>query len=167
MTMNQSRSGHVFAPRARGARADPHPAGRFRPYVIAWFGLAALGVGNGAARVALYDDRLSDDAAHQVSTVTATALFGAYTYVIDRRWPIVKARDALVIGAGWATATIAFELGFGHYVAGDSWSTLFHDWNVAAGRTWPLALASIAAAPWVVRFFHERRRMSQMRRGSR
>jgi hypothetical protein len=127
-------------------------------YTTAWFGLAATGIANGAARVALYEGRVGEQVAHQLSTASAVALFTAYAYLVDRRWPFAGGRDAALVGAGWAAATVAFEFGFGHYVAADSWSTLLHDYNLAAGRTWPLAVATIAVAPALVRRIRLRRR---------
>jgi hypothetical protein len=40
--------------------------------------------------------------------------------MLDRRWPIVTNQAALAVGAIWATLTLAFELGFGHWVVGQS-----------------------------------------------
>jgi hypothetical protein len=45
--------------------------------------------------------------------------------------------------------TIAFEFGFGHYVAGHSWSRLLADYNLANGRVWSLFLAWIAVLPYL------------------
>jgi hypothetical protein len=126
----------------------------YRPYALAWLGLVVLGVTNGALRVALYDRRLGDQRAHQLSTATAVVLFAAYIYAVDRRWPPPSQRAAVGIGAAWSAATITFELGFGHYVAGTSWSELLHDYDIPDGRLWPLALATIATAPVVARKLH-------------
>ena len=115
-----------------------------------------MGVANGAARVALYEKQLGEKSAHQVSTASGIALFLGYTHALDRRWPILQSKDAVMIGAGWAAGTILFEFGFGHYVAGDDWSTLLRDYDIRHGRTWPFAVAAIAAAPWLVRRVRER-----------
>lgn len=40
---------------------------------------------------------------------------------------------------------------FGHWVDGKSWSELFDNYNVAAGRLWLLALIWIGAGPAVIR----------------
>jgi apolipoprotein N-acyltransferase len=45
-------------------------------------------------------------------------------------------------------ATIAFEFGFGHFVAGHSWSKLLADYNVFNGRLWLLVLVWITIMPY-------------------
>jgi hypothetical protein len=45
--------------------------------------------------------------------------------------------------------TVAFEFGFGHYVAGHSWSLLLADYNLLAGRVWSLFLIWITIVPYV------------------
>jgi hypothetical protein len=56
-----------------------------------------------------------ENAAHQVSTITAITAFAAYFELLERRW-----RDLLA------------------------------DYNLAAGRTWPLVLVWLAAGPTIV-----------------
>jgi hypothetical protein len=58
---------------------------------------------------------------------------------------------AVVVGAGWGVATVAFEFRFGHYVNGDSWQTLCAAYNLTGGRLWTLDVLLIAAAPALVR----------------
>ena len=36
--------------------------------------------------------------------------------------------------------TVAFEFGFGHFVAGHSWQRLLGDYNLLEGRVWLLFL---------------------------
>ena len=109
-----------------------------------------IGVLNGIAREATYSKRLGNQTAHQVSTGTAIAAFAAYFCLLERRWPIGDRREALVIGGAWLGLTVAFEFGFGRAVAKQTWRELLADYNLAAGRTWPLVLAWIAAGPAVV-----------------
>ena len=130
----------------------------FGAWSLAWLGGPVLGIVNGATRRATYQRRLGDLAAHQVSTVTATGLFGAYVYLLDRRWPIATAPDAALIGTGWLAATAAFEVVFGHYVARTSWSALLRDYDITEGRVWGLFLLSLAVTPSVVRSVRLRQR---------
>lgn len=46
--------------------------------------------------------------------------------------------------------TVAFEFGFGHYVAGHSWDKLLADYNLLRGRVWSLFLVWIAVMPYVI-----------------
>lgn len=132
-----------------------HVAGGSGPtrarWLAAWLGLAVLGVGNGVARVELYEDAVGDQVAHQISTATLMILIAGYTWLLQRRWPLTSSRLAWQVGAAWALMTLAFEFGFGHYVTGNSWSTLLADYNVFDGRLWVLIPLTILLAPPVVR----------------
>ena len=44
---------------------------------------------------------------------------------------------------------MAFEFSFGHFVAGHSWSRLFQDYNLFAGRLWVLVLLWLTLAPYL------------------
>jgi hypothetical protein len=56
----------------------------------------------------------------------------------------------------WLVLTVIFEFLFGHFVMGHPWSSLFHDYNLLAGRVWVLVLIWIAAAPSI--FYRIQRR---------
>jgi hypothetical protein len=122
-----------------------------RRWISAWVGAAALGVANGAGREALYADATGDQAAHLISTGTLLALLGGYIGLLQRRWPIGTRREALSVGAAWTGMTVAFEFGFGHWVAGDSWSTLLENYDLTAGKAWVLVPGAMAAGPELAR----------------
>lgn len=122
-----------------------------RPWLVAWLGGATIGVANGVAREATYGKRLSEQSAHQLSSVTAIGAFAGYFSYLQRRWPLAGDREAVRTGAAWVTLTVAFEFGIGRLVAKQSWSELTADYNLRRGRTWPLVLAWIGAGPAVVR----------------
>ena len=117
----------------------------------AWLGGAAIGVANGVAREITVAKRLPERTAHNVSSATALAAFAGYFQLLDRRWPLPTARDALVVGSGWVVMTVAFEFAFGRLVAEQSWSELAADYNLARGRTWPLVLVWLAVGPEATR----------------
>ena len=136
---------------------DPVPtATPYRQWIAAWPGMAALAVANGLSR-GLYARSLGEDRAHQVSTATLVAALVPYTRAVDRRWPIPTAGTATGIGVTWAALTVAFEFGFGHYVAKQSWDTLLADYHLRRGRLWPLVLVATAAAPAAARTLRLRR----------
>ena len=128
----------------RFAHGDPSLR---RTYLVAWLGGPVIGIVNGVAREVLLKDTMSESAAHQISTGTAIALFAGYFWILESRWPIPTKRAALEIGATWVALTVAFEFGFGHYGDGKSWSELLHDYNLTAGRTWPLVLVWLGLVP--------------------
>ena len=122
-----------------------------RRWISAWLGAAALGVANGVSCEALYTDAAGDEAAHVISTGTLLALLGGYTWLLQRRWPLSSRREALSVGAAWATMTVAFEFGFGHWVDGDSWSALVENYDLTAGKIWVLVPIAMATGPELAR----------------
>jgi hypothetical protein len=118
-------------------------------YILFWPALAVIAIINGSLRQFTYGQHMPELAAHQLSTVTGTLLIGAAVWALNRAWPIGSAKAAWMIGVCWLLMTIAFEFGFGHYIAGHSWSRLLADYNLLAGRVWPLFLAWITVAPYV------------------
>jgi len=119
-------------------------------YVAFWIVLAFVAVANGSLRQFGYSRYLSELAAHQVSTVTGILFTGLAAWLFNRFYPIELARQAWIIGACWLVMTLAFEFGFGHYVAGHSWRHLLADYNLLAGRVWVLFLAWITVLPYVL-----------------
>ena len=122
-----------------------------RRWILAWLGASVIGVANGASREAFYADTVGDDEAHLISTVTLLALLSGYIWALQRRWPLRSRREALTVGAVWAALTVAFEFGFGHWVDGDSWSSLLENYDVTAGRVWIAVPAAMAAGPELAR----------------
>jgi hypothetical protein len=120
-------------------------------WLQAWVGGAVIGVANGAAREATFARVLDERAAHAASGATAAAAFAGYFAALQRRWPLRSRAEALRVGGVWLLMTVGFEFGFGRAVAGQSWDRLLADYDLRAGRTWPLVLAWIALGPAVVR----------------
>ena len=119
-------------------------------YLIVWLLLAVVAVTNGIVRQATYGKVLSDLAAHQISTVTAIAASGITVWIVNRVWPIESSAQAWSIGICWLVLTVAFEFGFGHFVAGHSWDRLFADYNLLQGRVWSLFLIWVLILPVVI-----------------
>ena len=149
MTTVQRRASRHPAPQQLDHR-HLQAAARSR-WLAAWVGLAALGVGNGVARVALYEEATGDRLGHQISTVTLIVLVAGYTWLLQRRWPLPSTRMAWQVGAAWAAMTLAFEFGFGHYVDGATWAQLLADYDLLDGRLWALIPVTLLTAPAVVR----------------
>ena len=119
-------------------------------WVAAWLGATTLGVANAAVRQLVYADRVEELAAHQISTVTLLGALTYYIWLIDQRWPVPTTRTAIAIGGSWAALTVLFEVGLGRYFLGSSWSELFANYNLAAGRIWVLVPVWMALEPAVL-----------------
>ena len=122
-----------------------------KKWLLAWVGTPVLAIANGAARETVYAEPVGDDAAHAISTLTLLGLLGGYMWMLQRRWPLSNQREAFAVGGAWAGMAIAFEFGFGHWVEGDSWSTLIANYDVTAGKVWILVPAALVVGPEVVR----------------
>jgi low affinity Fe/Cu permease len=117
-------------------------------FALAWIPMVFIAIANGAMREFTYGKRMSELAAHQISTITALFFFGIYIFILTRFWRIESPGQAITIGLVWLALTVAFEFIFGHYVAGHSWERLFRDYNIFAGRIWILVLIWITIGPY-------------------
>ncbi len=121
----------------------------FYKHILWWFIFPFVGILNGVLREATYKNFVGDLTAHQISTVTGILFFGIIFYFIFKKWEIKSVKHAILIGLIWLGLTILFEFGFGHYIMGNSWQKLLHDYNIAEGRVWSLFLVWLTIAPFV------------------
>ena len=117
---------------------------------LLWFPMVPLAILNGTVRETVIARHLAELPAHQLSCVTGIALFFSYTWLVSRRWPLRTSSQALAAGGIWLALTVAFEFGFGHWVAGHPWQRLLHDYDLPAGRLWVLVLLAVLLLPWLV-----------------
>lgn len=115
--------------------------------LAAWLAMLLLAIANGALRDFGYGPGMDPLAAHQLSTLIAAMLFGLVIWCFVRRYPPASRRAALLLGVTWTSLTIAFEVVFFHFVGGRPWSALLADYDLHAGRLWPLLLLWVALAP--------------------
>jgi len=130
----------------------------FFVHILWWFAFPFVGILNGVLREATYKKFVGDLQAHQISTATGIIFFGIIFYFIFRKWKIESVKNAILIGVIWLVLTILFEFGFGHYIMGNSWQKLLHDYNIAEGRVWGLFLIWITIAPFIFyKFFNKQK----------
>jgi len=116
---------------------------------LAWFGFMAIAVTTGVLRELLLTPRLGEHTAHQAGTLLVCLLIAAVIVPTIRRLRPTPAQ-ALAIGAAWVAMTVAFEIGVFHFIVGHPLSVLLADYNLAAGRLWPLVLITELLMPWIV-----------------
>lgn len=119
-------------------------------YTLAWVPMIFIAIMNGSIRQFVYGRWVTELTAHQISCATGIILFFIYALLIAYRMPFTTSRQAWLIGAIWLVLTIAFEFGFGLLIAGHPLSQLLQDYNIAAGRLWPLVLISLFLMPSVI-----------------
>ncbi len=138
--------------------------GELLRHVLAWFVMLGVAMVNGGLRDLTYGRYLPELAANQISCASAIVLLGLVIYGYVRRWPLRSAHRAFAVGFLWLALTIAFEFLFFHYVAGHPLDELLADYDVRAGRLWPVVLLWIWLAPWM---FHRFLRNRPGRNGMR
>ncbi|WP_353118300.1 hypothetical protein [Nitratidesulfovibrio sp.] len=113
-----------------------------------WCALCAAAIANGALREAWLAPRLGPGTAHVVSTLLLCAAVGlAALHYARRQGAAQGTRGMWTTGLFWAGLTVAFELLFGHYVAGHPWQRLLADYDITAGRVWVLVPVALALGP--------------------
>lgn len=117
--------------------------------LVAWFVMLLLSILNGTMRDFTYGKQLPELLAHQASTASSIVLLGLVMFLYARRWPFMSARQAWQTGLFWMSLTVAFEFLFFHYVGGHSWQVLLANYDISAGRLWPLILLWVACAPYL------------------
>ena len=119
-------------------------------YILFWFVLVLIAIGNGVLREATYGKGVTELLAHQISTASGILFTGVAVWLFSRAWPVDSLAQAQVIGIAWLLLTLGFEFLFGHFVAGHSWGSLLQDYNLLAGRVWVFFLAWVAVMPYLV-----------------
>ena len=120
---------------------------RLRYAVGAWLAMVVLAILNATLRELFVVPAVGDYRAHVVSTGTLLVALGVLVAVYFVLVPEHTPGERRAVGALWAGLTVAFELGFGRYVAGDSWASLVGQYDVTAGRVWVLVPLFLLVAP--------------------
>jgi hypothetical protein len=125
------------------------PQIQWRPVLTAWLLVLVAMVANGTFRELVIERFVAAAVAGIISATLGIIFIQLITRPFLRRLGAVSTAERFIIAGVWLAMTITFEFLFGHYVDGASWADLLADYNLAAGRLWPVVLASIAAAPFV------------------
>jgi hypothetical protein len=118
-------------------------------YLLVWLVMLVVSVFNGVLRDFTYGRHMPALQAHQLSTLGGILLLGGVIYLYQQRWPFASTRQAWQVGLFWMALTVAFEFLFFHYVGGHSWEVLLANYDMSAGRLWPLILLWVAVAPYL------------------
>ena len=119
-------------------------------FMAYWIPLPIIGIINGAIREFGYRRFVSELLAHQISTIILIILSGSYIWFVSHALRIEVSGQAIMLGVVWLVLTVLFEFLFGHYVMGNPWSRLFHDYNLLEGRLWILILIWVTIAPYII-----------------
>jgi len=113
-----------------------------------------LAIANAGFRETIIAPSTSELLAHQLSTVTLIVLIALLSYAYFTRWAFEHTRAELVgVGVLWLGLTVAFEFLFGHYVAGNSWSSILEQYDLLAGYVWIFIPLTVLVAPLVFGYY--------------
>ena len=117
--------------------------------LIVWLSFGVVAVSFGVAREKILVPRIGELRGHQIGTLAVCA-FIAVIIIAAMRWLRPTSRQALAVGLFWVVLTVLFEVVVFHYLFGAPWDKLMADYNMAAGRLWPLVLVTQLVCPWMV-----------------
>lgn len=143
MTNVRDAPGGIESERSEGYLRPP----RLRYAVGAWLVMVILAILNATVRELFVTPAVGDYRAHVISTATLLLALAALVAVYVARGPEHTPDEYRAVGVLWAGLTVAFELLFGRYVAGDSWASLFGQYDVTAGRVWVVVPLFLLFAP--------------------
>jgi hypothetical protein len=106
---------------------------------------------NGAFREFVLKRFLRERGRSFISTIMLLAFFWIIAYFFIK-WQAANYDFLLfaVVGVIWLVLTLAFEFGFGHYLAHHPWSELLAEYDVTRGRIWILVPLSTLIAPIIL-----------------
>ena len=126
--------------------------------LLVWIGMAVAMVVNGSARELLYAPITGNPAAQAISTVIGIAIILGISNLFVKTHPEFPHRGWVRVGVLWGCLTIVLELVVGLYVTGLTWLEILANYNLFAGRLWPLVLLAVFVAPvyWSRRIYRRR-----------
>ncbi len=111
--------------------------------------MAFVAIGNGFFRNVIYQNKIPELLAHQISTIILIILDGIVIFFWIRNKKYTN-YQLLLVGVFLFILTIVFEFIFGHFVVGHSLIRLLHDYNILEGRIWFLFLLFIFFFPYII-----------------
>jgi hypothetical protein len=114
-----------------------------------WLVMAAAAIGNGLLREKLLVPWLGGAVALPTSGILLSFLIFIITWIV---LPVFgRLRDIRYLGLGlfWCCCTLAFEFGFGHYIAGKAWQEVLRIFNPAHGDLFSFVLLLTLLSPWI------------------
>jgi heme/copper-type cytochrome/quinol oxidase subunit 3 len=120
-----------------------------------WSHILVFAFANGALREGVLVPAWGVRTGQAASVVILSTVVLVMARLFVRRAGVARDRDALAVGLAWLALTLAFEFGFGR-ARGVPWQTLLHDYDVSAGRIWPVVLACTFLGPFIALRFVRR-----------
>lgn len=116
--------------------------------LLLWLPMIAIAFLNAALRELVLAKHLDPLQAHQASTITLIIACAAYIHAITGALAFADARQAWLTGAVWVLLTMVFEFSLGR-LTHKPWQVLFADYDITAGRIWPVFLTCLLILPYI------------------
>jgi ABC-type uncharacterized transport system permease subunit len=110
-----------------------------------------LGTLNGAVRELVLESYFGEPLAHRVSVFSLIIIIFIYALAIKQRLNIQRLGEAVSCSISWVLLTVCFEFGVGHFVLHIPNEVLLAEYNLLAGRLWPLILFFTGLLPFILR----------------
>lgn len=104
---------------------------------------------NAMLRQLVFTRYMNELRAHQLSTITLIIFCSVYVRLIFPYLHIQNLKQVFSAGLLWVVLTVLFEFSFGR-LNRRSWPDLLQDYNIIAGRIWPVFLLSLFLLPWLI-----------------
>lgn len=118
--------------------------------LLVWAAIVPIAILNGVFRESVLSPLLGARAALPLSGFLLALLILGLTWIALPWFGMLDARQYGFVGAGWLALTVAFEFGFGLFVADKSWNDLLVAYDISSGNLWPAVLVVTAVAPWTM-----------------
>lgn len=113
-----------------------------------WLLMLMIAVMGGVVREKALAPRIGEQRASQVETIAIAGIFATLitSFVV---WNQLEPMPAIAIGVSWCALTIGFETFMGLVLLKQSWDVVLANYDLAAGKLWPIVLAVILVVPYL------------------
>jgi hypothetical protein len=116
---------------------------------LIWLCIACLAILNGLIRDFLFAPLFGTAFALPLSGISLAVIVFAVTYLFIGFIGATSKKACFLVGTQWILMTLAFELLFGHFLAGKSWGELLQVFNLFNGDLFLLVLLVSLFSPYV------------------
>ena len=114
-----------------------------------WFLLVVLAIVNGTLREKVLIPALGASTAMQISGVTLSLSIFLVSWLAMPWLGPLPSPWFFFMGLMWLLMTLAFEFGFGHFIAHKSRAELLDAYNFSKGNLWVIVLLATFISPWL------------------
>jgi hypothetical protein len=114
-----------------------------------WLLIAAAEVVHGILRMQFLRPLLGDLRARQLAIISGSLLILAIAFLTRHFLRATTTGQQIAVGVFWAVLMASFDILFGRYYIGYSWSRVLQDFDPSRGGYLVLGLAVMVLAPWI------------------